>query len=387
VDREEFVELTFKVAGALKRIEARKVVLAMPPRLIHEHVELVPPLAPELSQALAATPTWMASQAKALVPFSEAFWRRQGDSGGALSPYPGAVLGEVFDACDSNQQAALGGFFALGPLERRTMAEELPGLVRRQLVELFGPLADSQCRIQDWSTERFTAAALDLAQPAQDPTSTPAAAREPHWGSRLFFGGTETASYHPGHMEGALEAALRLAAVIGKEPPRRRAEPTKGSDPIDPASKTWFEGYQARIQESRAAAEALYVSCVERALTEQDSAGITQRALLRAAASTYRYALSELARAPFSSDVIDPRAFEQYLDAVLAPLGGFSEELLTVAMKSNLSSCAMRNFTEEARPDSEYLSVIRSDLQSVLEEFTRQVERKLRARPSVARAR
>jgi monoamine oxidase len=211
VERAGYVELSFRAAGVVTRVEARKVVLALPPRLVHEGVEFSPPLGPELARALAETPTWMASHAKALVPFPGAFWRARGDSGAALAAYPGAVLAEVFDACDSNQQAALGGFFALGPAERRARQDELPQLVLGQLSELFGPLPDDvpEPLIQDWATERWTAAALDLERPAQAPTSTPAIAREPHWNARLLFGGAETGGHHPGHMEGALEAALR----------------------------------------------------------------------------------------------------------------------------------------------------------------------------------
>src|SRR5450432_529258 len=51
--------------------------------------------------------------------------RANGDSGAALSPYPGAVLGEVFDPCDANDQPALGGFLALSPEERKAKGEQL----------------------------------------------------------------------------------------------------------------------------------------------------------------------------------------------------------------------------------------------------------------------
>ncbi|HET7538515.1 MAG TPA: FAD-dependent oxidoreductase [Polyangiaceae bacterium] len=378
--REGGVVLSFRVDGAITEVAARRVVLAIPPRLLDQNVEFVPPLPAELCAALSGTPTWMAAQAKALAPFASAFWRENGDSGAALSPDPGAVLGEVFDACDSNQQAALGGFFALGPAERKARAAELPSLVQRQLAELFGPLPEGALppRVQDWASERFTAAALDLEQPALEPKLASALVREPFWNGRLLFAGSETAARHPGHMEGALEAALRIASIIIAKSDQRAPPKTTSAPSNDPAVKVWLEQYDARVRARRAQAALVYRDFVQRALAAQDSEGLTQRALLEAAASAYRAALAELSSAPFLQCEIEPHTLGAYVQSALAPLAGFHEELLASAMKSNQTSCAMRNFAEEARPDSAYLHVIRADLQSVLDEFKRQVERKLR---------
>jgi len=378
--REDCVELTLDHRGSIVHARARRVVLAMPPRLLNERIEFTPSLSPELRAALVATPTWMASHAKALAPFSNAFWRANGDSGAALSPHPGAVLAEVFDACDANGQAALGGFFALSPGEREAHREDLARLAHGQLTELFGPLPEELplLRIQDWATERFTAAALDLVQPALEPTGAPALTRKPLWCDRLFIGGAETAVDHPGHMEGALEAALRIAEVLIREQPTEHGQP-HAPLPKDPRTEAWLQGFRNLLQARRTEAGEVYRDVIQRALSAQDSDSMTQRALLQAAASAYRGALSDLASAPFLDGKLEPRAIDEHVNAVIAALASLGHELIGDAMKTNQTSCAMRAFPDEARPDSQYMQIIRTDLQTVLEECKRRVEAMLKA--------
>jgi hypothetical protein len=128
---------------------------------------------------------------------------------------------------------------------------------------------------------------------------------------------------------------------------------------------------------------AAYRDSVQRALSAQESAGATQRALLEVATLSYREALQDLVSAPFRR-TLDPSAIAELVDAVLAPFAGFSQELIASAIRANHSSCALRAFPEEARPDPEYLSVIRADLQSPLDEYERQVEQLLRGAPPSA---
>lgn len=378
-ERDEFVELTFHSRGETLTVHARKVVLAMPPRLVEERLEFSPPLAPALCAALLATPTWMASQAKALVPFPEAFWRANGDSGAALSLLPDAVLGEVFDASDASSRPALGGFFALSPEERRAKADELPALVLNQLMTLFGPLPDGEPnpRIQDWAVERFTTAKIDLSDPALEPRGAPSIVREPHWNGMLSFAGTETGMRHPGHMEGALEAALgAFAQVTQKSPSSKRSQPGQSSIE-DPIARLWLEGFQRAAEGHREQATLFYRDAIQRALSSQTSEGSTQRALLEAAASVYRKALKELASAPFVGS-LEPSKLDQYVRAVVGSFSNFHQDLVAWDLRFNQTSCAIRAFADEARPDGEYQSVIDSDLQALGREFRRQVERIVR---------
>ena len=110
-DRGDHVELLFDAGGEVVTVAARRVVLAVPPRLLVEHVRFTPTLPGADRAAMSATPTWMAAQAKAVVGFSgPPAWREAGHSGNAFVVHDQAVLGEVYDACDAaGAQAALGG--------------------------------------------------------------------------------------------------------------------------------------------------------------------------------------------------------------------------------------------------------------------------------------
>lgn len=200
-------------------IQARQVVLALPPRLLEATVRFEPSISPALRSAMADTPTWMAAQAKMAFPFQRAYWREQGLSGNAFAHYPQAVLGEVFDASDdATGIAALGAFIALPAALRPKFEAGLPLLATSQLSQLFGTAAgESEPLYLDWAAERYTSTERDK-MPVEDPFTHPSYGNpgltQPQWGNKLLLGGTETAQYGGGYMEGALEAAGRLAKQL-----------------------------------------------------------------------------------------------------------------------------------------------------------------------------
>ena len=193
-------------------VRARSVVLALPPRLLEEQVAFSPALDAPLRQILRDTPTWMAGSAKAVSGFEHPFWRDEGLSGNAFASHPQAALAETFDASDDLAgRAALGGFVALSAALRRSFRAGLPMLVRSQLVQIFGPAAErSTPHIHDWATESYTCSSLDQVPPDGHPEYGNRALRLAHWNDKLYFGGSETAAYGGGYMEGALEAAGRI---------------------------------------------------------------------------------------------------------------------------------------------------------------------------------
>ncbi|MFY7869222.1 MAG: flavin monoamine oxidase family protein, partial [Exiguobacterium sp.] len=78
IDRQaDRVQLTFQ-NGAVHH--ADDVILAIPPRLVAD-VAIEPGLSAQTRRALKTTPTWMASQAKALIVYETPFWREEGLSG------------------------------------------------------------------------------------------------------------------------------------------------------------------------------------------------------------------------------------------------------------------------------------------------------------------
>lgn len=219
-DEGDQVRLHFLHAGEPFEVTARRVVLALPPRLLEERIHFGPALGEPLREALRHAPTWMAQQAKIVIGYERAFWRDAGLAGNAFAEHPQAVLGEVYDACNGpSTRAALGGFVSLPPALRTAYRNGLPMLVRSQLVQLFGHEAQrGEKHYQDWASETFTCSSLDRTPPAEAPHYGEPLLQGAQWGNKLWFGGTETARYGGGYMEGALEAAGRILHRLAPVP-------------------------------------------------------------------------------------------------------------------------------------------------------------------------
>lgn len=214
VDHGDFVELRWQQAGQQCSVSARRVVLALPPRVAEASIRFEPALGPELSDTLRATPTWMATAAKAAMAYETDFWRAANHTGNAWVTHPQAVLAEVFDASTPGQGAALAGFAAMGAQARQQFKASMDLLTRNQLGQLFGVQAeDGELHTQDWALEPTTCSPLDLAEDgasSEHPAYGAALLAQPHWQGRLHFGGSETARQGGGYLEGALSAAARL---------------------------------------------------------------------------------------------------------------------------------------------------------------------------------
>lgn len=216
-DRDTYIELVFAAGDSHVTYQSKQVVLAMPPRLLADKVIFEPALAPKLIQAMQNTPTWMATHAKAILVYPDAFWRRQGFSGNAFIPYPGAVLAEIYDACsEQSEPAALFGFFGLPASARELYRDELEALILQQMTHLYGASAANPLHIaiQDWSIEAFTATGLDRTPPAEHPCYGHPWLQLDHWLDKLYFCGTETALTSGGYLEGALEASDRVFTAL-----------------------------------------------------------------------------------------------------------------------------------------------------------------------------
>lgn len=207
----EGIQLGFRTGEVATHCVARQVALTLPPRLISQSLQFHPALNTKLHQVMEETPTWMAGQSKAVFEYSMPFWREQGQSGNAMANYPGAVLGEIFDA-SSNSQFALGAFLSLPPKFRAQWQVDLEALMLDQLIHLFGAQAANpkSVMVKDWYSDQLLSVAAD-ARPLQDhPEYAHPWFQQDHWNDCLFFCGTETAPSYGGYMEGALIAAKRV---------------------------------------------------------------------------------------------------------------------------------------------------------------------------------
>lgn len=376
-DQGDHVVLRFQCGEASVEIQARRVVLAMPPRLVEERVRFQPPLDGQVREAMRETYTWMADQAKALVAYEQPFWREAGHSGNAFVHHEHVVLGEIFDACNANgDQAALGGFFSL-PLELRTsLRKGMAMLVSSQLVQVFGTDAErGEQHVQDWASEPYTCSSRDQTSPDNHPEYGHPSLRWPQWDHKLHFGGSETASYGGGYLEGALEAAARIQRALNQAQTISRPETgmsaTQSSlarfgEWVNTQHREAFERYRRQLHQN---------------LASQRKEQLTQRAVLGAMEQVYSEALAMLGELPFDAAAAGIEQGRSELTAkVLAPFIGFNKALLDEVVLFNRSSCAISNFPDEHAISPEYLETIARDLAAAWREFAQGVNALLVAR-------
>lgn len=200
--------------GKRKRVLASAVVLALPPRIIAEHIEFTPNLPSHTITDLVSKSTWMAGQAKAIAIYEYPFWRESGLSGFATSWV--GPLQEIHDASPETGSGALFGFFGMSAKMRRELGEDrVRKLVIDQLVRLFGTSAQNVKAIlyKDWSTDSETAVEADL-DPLKDFPSYGKPLISGVWDRKIIFAGTESNSQFGGHLEGALLAAEQAVIEI-----------------------------------------------------------------------------------------------------------------------------------------------------------------------------
>lgn len=374
-ERGDHVELQFGHGSVTSVVRARCVVLALPPRLLAERVRFEPALSESLLEAMTDTPTWMADRAKALVAYSTAFWRADGHSGNAFVQHPQAVLAEIFDACDeAGDHAALGGFSALPPAYRaQVRALSMNMLVSSQLSQVFGIQAeDGEQHLQDWAQEPYTCSELDRTPLAAHPDYGNPRLREPQWAGKLHLGGSETASYGGGYLEGALEAAARIQrslAALGALQSKKEgaAMPAAANDPVNTNS---VQNFGSWVAGQRASAFERYRRHLNQNLAGQVKEQLTQRALLGVVEQVYSEALTQLDQLPFNgAQITVQQGRSELTPVVLAPFSGFSKALLDEAITFNRGSCAISNFPQDHEPDRDYVDTIARDLAAAWREF------------------
>lgn len=215
----DHVQLTLTEAdGRERRLSARHVVLALPPRVAAERLRYTPALSTEVALAMAETPTWMAHAAKAVVPCAAAPWRAQPGQGNAWVTHAQAVLAESWDAGDpAGGPAAVAGFVAMAPADRQRFASGMALLLESQVSMLHGAEAGAGRPAaplwHDWAAEPTTCSDTDRIDPAESgphPAYGNPQLQLPLWQGRLWLGGSETARQGGGYLEGALAAAARL---------------------------------------------------------------------------------------------------------------------------------------------------------------------------------
>lgn len=189
-------------------IRAKRIVVAVPLRIASHTITWPPCLEKNILHQMSETPTWMATQAKAVVLYDEPFWRERELSGRVASQV--GPLVEVHDhSLPDGGQACLFGFIGLPPGELRFNREKLQDQINQQLVRCFGEEAQkiTEIHIEDWAINSLICTDLDLTTPPTHPEIVSDLLRVPHCGDRIYFSVAETALQSPGLIEGAFAAS------------------------------------------------------------------------------------------------------------------------------------------------------------------------------------
>ncbi len=389
MDHGDHVSLLMQHGDQLVTVQARKVVLALPPRVVDATVRFDPELPAVLRTALRDTPTWMATAAKAAFVYKRAFWHDKGHTGNAWVTHAQAMLAEVFDAGGPDEGtpgaypgAVLAGFAALGASQRPAFERGRDMLLESQVVQLFGEAAaDESLQVsrlwQDWSLEDTTCSPLDVEEENMGGVGHPQyglpVLAEAHWQGRLYLGGTETAARGGGYLEGALAAAARLRRqllVPGQGQAASRPSEAANDGKLDAENDRQLQVFADWVQQARSHALTRYREHVHTALSQQDADQLTQKAVINALEALYTDALHTLQALPLHTA---HHAVEQGRAAltpqVLAPFQGLADDLLAEVVIYNRSSCALSNFPYEHKPEGDYLRAIRRDLAAIWQSF------------------
>lgn len=213
-DADAVVIHAMSAGGIESTWRCRRLIIAIPPRLAAETIGFSPGLPPSLERAMRQTSTWMAGQAKFVAVYPRPFCHDDGLSGAARSAV--GPLMEIHDASIPSGSAALFGFLGLTAAQRQAAGPPWEAWALAQLVRLFGAAAGSPVavHIQYWAQSPLTATALDWLPLTAHPNYGAMPDAGPVWRDLLLWAGTETAPDHGGYLEGALEAAERVAATL-----------------------------------------------------------------------------------------------------------------------------------------------------------------------------
>ncbi len=181
------------------------IVSTLPPYLFLKTIAVEPSLPNALQQVAKQTHTWMGESIKISLSYKTPFWREDGKSGTIFSnvgPIP-----EMYDHSNfEDDKYALKGFlngnyFSVSKEERLT-------LILKQLTKYFGEQAKEFLSYEEkvWRKEKFTFRDYDdHILPHQN--NGHEVYKSSYMNGRLFIAGAETASEHPGYMDGAIASA------------------------------------------------------------------------------------------------------------------------------------------------------------------------------------
>jgi monoamine oxidase len=197
---------------------ANNLIIATPPRVIIDKLNLPDETLQALGNKLAMVPTWMAAQAKFVATYKQAFWREQGLSGQAFSRQGPMV--EIHDSSAAeNDGFALFGFIGVAASHRMQISHgDLKQACLKQLEKIFGEhaLTVEESYLTDWATNDLIASPADLNEQPNHPQIDLCPYRQALIDSGLYFAASEVASRDAGYLQGAIIAATNAVGAIAE---------------------------------------------------------------------------------------------------------------------------------------------------------------------------
>lgn len=204
------VENGLVVETETQNFEAGIVISTLPPRLLIDSVKFSPQMPQELISIAGKTHTWMGESIKVALTFDNPFWQDPGMSGTIFSNV--GPVNEMYDHSGEGRYA-LKGF--MNGAYRAVSKEERKRLVLGQLRRFYGNKADSYLTYNElvWAEEPFTFCDYTSQLIPHQNNGHPYF-KETYLEDHFLLAGAETATSHPGYMDGAVESARRVAGRV-----------------------------------------------------------------------------------------------------------------------------------------------------------------------------
>ncbi|MGL1888089.1 MAG: FAD-dependent oxidoreductase [Reichenbachiella sp.] len=193
------------------KLETAKVILAVPPKVIADQIEINPRL--DHQGLMLSTHTWMGESTKFTVLLDRDYWRKNKLSGFVYSNY--GLIREMQDHSDGDSFGLLGFIHPTGIL--LVDIDKRKQLVIQELKELFGIDERHILGYDDFLWGEYF---VDGQQHNYNTDLMPhqnnghAFYLQSHFDDHLFFAGAETSPSNPGYMEGAVCSAYRAVKLL-----------------------------------------------------------------------------------------------------------------------------------------------------------------------------
>ncbi len=191
---------------------ADKVVTTLPPHLLVQTINFEPSLPESFLQLAKRTHTWMGESIKIAVEYKTPFWRENHFSGALFSH--SSIVQEMYDHSTFDHKGyALKGFLNVGTYT--LPKDERKEKVIAQLTAYFGAEAKHLVAYHEkmWRVDPLTFFPYEHDVTAHQ-NNGHLGFQKAFLDDKLLISGSETATLHPGYMDGAIFAAYKVAANI-----------------------------------------------------------------------------------------------------------------------------------------------------------------------------